>query len=356
MPDPLQPLRFLLVLFAGWIHREQAQVVDYLQEETRVLREQLGDKRLRLTDDQRRKLAAKGTRFCRSLLAKVATIVTPDMILRWHRQLIAAKFTGRRNGVGRPGLMKSIRELIVRMATDNAGWGYCRIQGEMQKLGHTVAKTTIGNTLKQAGVPPSPSRPTSWRTFLKAHAPAIMATDFFTVEAWTPRGLATHYVLFVIHHATRAVHIAGITTNPNAEFMAQVAHNLTDRVDGFLRDAQWLILDRDTKFTEQFRHILEEAGVGVVTTAFQAPNMNAIAERFVESIKRECMSKLILFGEDHVRRAVREFIDHYNEDRPHQGLDNQRIRDRGEEPPAGDGEVVADERLGGLLRSYRRSA
>jgi putative transposase len=304
MPDPLQPLRFLLVLFAGWIHREQAQVVDYLVEESRVLREQLGDKRLRLTDDQRRRLAAKGKPLGRSLLARVATIVTPDTILRWHHTLIAAMFTSGRKGVGRPGLMKALRELIVRIAKDNAGWGYCRIQGELQKLGHAVGKTTIGNTLKSAGVPPSPSRPTSWRTFLKAHAPAIMATDFFTVEAWTPRGLVTHYVLFVIHHATRAVHIAGITTNPNAEFMAQVARNLTDRVDGFLRDAKWLILDRDTKFTEQFRRILDEAGVGVVTTAFQAPNMNSIAERFVGSIKRECLSKLILFGEDHLRRAI----------------------------------------------------
>jgi hypothetical protein len=193
-----------------------------------VLREQLGDRRLRLTNDQRRRLAARGKVLGRSLLAKVATIVTPDTILRWYHTLIAAKFTNGRKGVGRPGLMKAIRELIVRIARDNASWGYCRIQGEMQKLGHAVGKTTIGNTLKKAGVPPSPSRPTSWRTFLKAHAPAIMATDFFTVEAWTPRGLVTHYVLFVIQHASRAVHIASITTNPNAEFMAQVARNLTD--------------------------------------------------------------------------------------------------------------------------------
>ena len=124
------------------------------------------------------------------------------------------------------------------MAKDNAGWGDCRIQGELRKPGHTVGKTTIGNTLKMAGIPPSPGRPTSWRTFLKAHASGIMAADFFTVEAWTVRGLVTHYVPFVIHHATRAVHLAGITTNPNAEFMAQVARNLTDRVDGFLSSAK----------------------------------------------------------------------------------------------------------------------
>ena len=356
MPRKPLLLRLLLATFAGFVNRQQDQVIQFLREENRVLKEQLGSHRPWLTEDQRRRLAAKGRPLGRSLLAKVATIVTPDTILRWYHTLIAAKFTSERKGVGRPGLMKAIRDLIVCIAKDNASWGDCRIQGELHKLGHMVSKTTIGSTLKKAGVPPSPSRPTSWRTFLKAHAPAIMATDFFTVEAWTARGLVTHYVLFVIHHATRAVHIAGITTNPNAEFMAQVARNLTDHVDGFLRDAKWLILDRDTKFTEQFRRILDEAGVGVVTTAFQAPNMNAIAERFVGSIKRECLSKLILFGEDHLRRAIREFVEHYHEERPHQGLGNRRIRDRGEEPLGGDGEVVADERLGGLLRSYRRSA
>jgi transposase InsO family protein len=251
--------------------------------------------------------------------------------------------------------MKAIREHIVRMAKDNAGWGYARIQGELRKLGHEVARTTVAKTLKDNGVPPSPVRPTSWRTFLKAHSGAIAATDFFTTEVWTKRGLVTHYVLFVIHHASRLVEIVGVTTSPDAAFMAQVARNLTDGADGFLRDQRFLILDRDTKFTAQFRRILEDAGVAVVQAAFRAPNMNAIGERFVQSIKRECLERLILFGPGHLQRALNEFVAHYRLDRPHQGLGNRVLTASASEPPK-DGEVVCDERLGGLLRSYRRTA
>ncbi len=346
-------LRFLLATFAGWVNRGQAQVIAFLVEENRVLREQLGQRRIRLNDDQRRRLAAKGKVIGRRLLRKVATIVTPDTILRWHRRLIAAKHTFAHKGrVGRPGIMKTIRALIVRMATENANWGYLRIQGEMKKLGHRVARTTIANTLKDAGVPPSPERPTSWKTFLKAHADVIAATDFFTVDVWTARGLVTHYVLFVIHHATRVVEIAGITTNPNTAFVAQVARNLTDPVDGFLRGMRYLILDRDSKFTDQFKRILKDAGVKLVTTAYQTPDMNAVAERWVLSAKSECLNKMILFGERHLRRALAEFVEHYHGQRPHQGLGNELITPQRDEPPEG-GEVVADERLGGLLRSYR---
>ena len=355
MPDALQPLRLLLLVFAGFVSRDQERVIAFLREENRVLHELLGD-RVRLHDGQRRRLAGKGKALGRAMLAKAATIVTPDTILRWHRQLIAAKNTHppKKKRVGRPGLMKAIRDHIVRMAKDNAGWGYARIQGELKKLGHSVAPSTIGKTLKAHGVPPSPERPTSWRTFLKAHSGAIAATDFFTAEVWTPRGLVTHYVLFVIHHASRLVEIAGVTDHPDGEFMAQVARNLTG-VDGNLSDRRFLILDRDTKFTAQFRRILEDAGVQVVTTAFRAPNMNAIAERFVQSVKRECLERLILFGPGHLRRALNEFVAHYRIERPHQGLGNRVLTASASEPPK-DGDVVCDERLGGLLRSYRRSA
>ena len=278
MPDSFT-LQLLLATFAGWVNRYQAQAIDYLIEENRVLTEQIGGKRLRLTNDQRRRLAAKGKMLGRRFLGQVATIVTPDTIMRWHRKLIAAKWTYPSKRVGRPGIMKAIRALIVRMATDNPSWGYCRIQGELKKVSHRVAPSTIAKTLKEHGIPPSPQRHTSWRTFLMSHADVIAAADFFTVEVWTARGLVTQYVLFVIHHGTRAVHIAGITTNPNGAFMAQVARNLTDDVDGFLRGKRYLIVDRDGKFTAEFRQILEQAGVQVVRTGFQAPNMNAIAER-----------------------------------------------------------------------------
>jgi putative transposase len=350
------PLKLLIITFAGNVYRDQSRLIAHLPEENRVCRELQGKKRLHLTDDQRRRLAAKGKPLGRRLLDKVATIVTPDTILRWHRRLIAEHHTyPHKNRVGRPGLMKAIRELIVRMATENAGWGYLRIRGELKKVGHRVAKTTIATTLKNNGIAPSPDRPTSWSTFLKSHTDVIAAADFFTVDIRTKRGLVTHYVFFVIHHATRMVEIAGVTPNPGGKFMAQVARNLTNHVDGFLRDKKFLILDNDALFAKGFCGTLEDTGVRIVRTAYQAPDMNAIAERFVGSVKRECLSKLILFGDRHLQRVLSNFTDHYHEQRPHQGLDNNLIQPRPGDPPT-EGEIVVDERLGGLLRSYRRTA
>ena len=190
---------------------------------------------------------------------------------------------------------------------------------------------------------------------MKSHADVIAAADFFTVDVWTKSGLVTHYVLFVIHHATRAVEIAGVTTNPDGNFMARVARNLTDNVDGFLRNMSYLILDNDRLFTAKFCGILEDAGVKVVRTAIRAPNMNAFAERWVQTVKHECLSKLILFGDRHLRRVLSEFADHYHQERPHQSLDNNPIQPQPSNQP-NEGEIVADERLGGLLRSYRRVA
>jgi len=151
----------------------------------------------------------------------------------------------------------------------------------------------------------------------------IAAADFFTAEVWTARGLVTHYVLFVVHHATRAVHIAGITTNPNGAFMAQIARNLTDPIDGFLLGKRYLILDGDTKFTDQFKRILHDAGVEIVHIAYQAPNMNAIAERWVLSVKSECLDRMILFDESSLRRVLQEYGAYFHQERPHQGLGNE---------------------------------
>ena len=346
-------LKLLLLFFAGLIQREQARTIDYLVEENRILRQQLGKRRLRLTDDQRRRLAVKGKELGRRLLGQVATLVTPDTILAWHRALIARKWNHPRKRVGRPGVLREIRELIVRMAQDNPSWGYCRIQGELKKVGHSAARSTIAKTLKERGIPPSPDRPTTWSSFLRAHADVIAGADFFTAEVWTTRGLVTQYVFFVIDHLTRAVQIAGVTTTPDAEFMAQIARNLTDPFDGFLRAKRHLILDRDTKFTGQFQAILERAGVDVVRAAYQAPDMNAFAERWVQSVKRECLDRLVLFGEDHLRRVLAQYVAHYNTERPHQGIGNEPIG--GSTKPTS-GEVVVSERLGGLLKHYRRTA
>ena len=269
------PLQVLLLTVSGWVNRHQADVIAYLVEENRVLKEQMRGRKLRLTDDQRRRLAAKAKILGRRALDQVATIVTPDTLLRWHHRLIAMKWTHQAKRVGRPGLMKVIAALIVRMARENSSWGYCRIQGELKALGHCVASTTIANVLKANGIKPAPDRPSSWKTFLKAHWGEVAATDFFTTEVWTPLGLKTFYVLFVIDLKTRRVQIAGVTRYPTDAFMAQVARNLADAVDGYLKSHRFLICDRDTKFTAQFQRILGDAGVEVVLTPKQAPNCKA---------------------------------------------------------------------------------
>jgi putative transposase len=275
MSAGLHPLQALLLTVSGWVNCHQQHVIEYLVEENRVLKEQLGGKPLRLNNDQRRRLAAKAKLFGRKALDGIATIVTPDTLMRWHRKLIALKWTHQAPRIGRPGLMKEIKGLIVRMATENSTWGYSRIQGELKGLGHKVARTTVANVLKENGIKPAPDRPSSWRSFLKAHWGQIAATDFFSVEVWTPVGLKTIYVLFVIDLESRRVHLAGLTTNPNEAFMAQVARNLTDCMDGFLRGHRFLICDRDTKFTKQFKQALKAAGVEVVLTPVMAPNCNA---------------------------------------------------------------------------------
>ncbi len=310
-------------------------------------------RRLRLTDEQRRRLAAKGKRLGRQTLNRVATIVTPDTILRWHRRLIALKWTHEAKRVGRPGLMKAIAALIVRMAQENSSWGYCRIQGELKQLGHRVAPSTIAKVLKDNGIKPAPDRPTSWKTFLQAHWGEIAGIDFFTTEVWTPRGLTTYYVLFAIDLKSRKIHFAGATPNPRESFMAQVARNLTDAFDGLLTGHRFLICDRDSKFSEQFRRILGEAGVDVIRTPIQAPNCNAHAERLVLSIKSECLRRMIFFGEASLRRAIFEYLDHYHAERAHQGLGNDLIEKHEVTP---EGEIRCRERLGGILKHYYRAA
>lgn len=191
MKAHVYPLQVLLLTVSGWLNRHQADVIDYLVEENRVLKEQMKGRSLRLTDDQRRRLAAKAKLLGRKALNRVATIVTPDTLMRWHRRLIALKWTYEGKRIGRPGLMRTIRHLIVRMARDNSTWGYCRIQGELTGLGHRVASTTIANVLKENGIRPAPDRPSSWRSFLRAHWEQVGAADFSTTEVWTPTGLRT---------------------------------------------------------------------------------------------------------------------------------------------------------------------
>ena len=247
--------------------------------------------------------------------------------------------------------------MVLRMARENVSWGYDRIQGALANLGHIIAPNTVKNILKRHGIEPAPERETrtSWTTFLKSHWDVMAATDFFTVEVWTPRGLATYYVLFIIHLSTRSVHIAGVTTAPNGAYMKQMARNLTDVSDGLLLNSRYLIMDRDTKYTEEFRDHLDREGVKPVRCPVRAPNCNAFAERFVRSIKGECLGRMILFGEASLRRALREYVAHYHTERNHQDAGNRLLRPLALVSST-NGPIQCRERLGGMLNYYYREA
>jgi putative transposase len=299
-------------------------------------------------------LAVLGASLGRRILAEVATIVTPDTILRWHRQLIARKWTYPKRRPGRPAVLPEIRRLVVRMATDNPSWGYTRIQGALKNLGHRVARSTIAIILKQQGIPPTGERSTSWQTFLRAHWGALLAADFFTTEVWTFRALVTYYTVFVIELHSRRVHIVGSTPHPDEVFMIQIARHLTDAIDGVLQERRVLLCDRDRKWSTGVRHLLETSGARVVQTPYRAPNCNAHAERFVRSIKEECLNRVILLGERHFRRTLAEFAAHYHRERNHQGLSNELIDGVGDQPYSGS--VRRRQRLGGVLSYYYRAA
>ena len=356
----LQPWQLLLVILAGWVNREQQAVVEYLRTENQILKEIHGKKRIVLSDDQRRRLAVKGKLLGRKALQNIATIVTPDTILRWHRQLVAAKWDYNhpsKKGPGRPSVSAEVVQLVLRMTRENPTWGYDRIQGALANLGHTISDTTVGNILKAHGIEPAPERKrqTTWRIFLKAHWDVLGAIDFTTVEVWTKGGLVTFYVLFVIELASRRVHFAGCTPNPQEAWMKQMARNLTDPIDGFLNDSRYLLMDRDQKFSKAFRDLLERSDVHCVRLPPRSPNLTPHIERFMRSIKEECLQRMIFFGEKSLRNATREFLSHFHWERNHQGLGNQII-EPGEELCQARGDVCCRDRLGGMLRYYYRDA
>ena len=351
----LSPTNLLLACLAGWINREQQRMIEYLQAENKVLREMLGESRLRFNDDQRRRLAAKGKEVGRKGLLQIGSLVTPDTLLRWHRQLIAEKWTFKRKTEGRPKTKQEIAELVLKMAKENLTWGYLRIAGELASLGHEICANTVKAILKESGLERAPERRKgmSWTDFIKTHWETLAACDFFTTEVWTKNGLITFYIFFVMELKTRRVSIAGITTQPDSAFMTQVAKELTNPFDGFLLGKSHLLMDRDTKFTEQFRGILKSEGVSAVQLPPRSPNLNAYAERWVRSIKEECLGKMILFGEKMLRHTISNYVAHYHTERCHQGLNNKHILPDSSTGSL-EGEIVCSERLGGLLKYYHR--
>ena len=348
----------ILAYVTGAVDQELLARNEYLATENRILKAQLKG-RLKLSDAERVTLGEIGHRLGRKLLAEVATVAKPDTILAWYHKLVARKFDGSkgRRGLGRPRIKREFEQLIVRMASENRDWGYDRIVGALANLGYEISAQTVGNALRRHALPPAPDRKrtTTWPTFIRTHLALLGASDFFTAGVLTVRGLVTYYVLFFIHLDSRRVDIAGITIHPDEPWMKQIARNATMEGCGVLRDCRYLLHDRDTKYTQAFRAIIASGQVKPLPLPACSPNLNAYAERWVRSVKEECLSKVILFGERSLRRALSEYVEHYHTERNHQGRENvllfPRDTDAHREAP-----VRCRQRLGGLLRYYHQAA
>jgi transposase InsO family protein len=318
----------------------------------------LGHRHWRLQDAERKALAEKGKPLGK-LLPDVLTIVQPATLLKWHRQLVARKWDFSRHRKGQPGqpsISVEIEQLALQFARENPSWGYDRIVGALANLGHQVSDQTVGNILKRHGLGPAPERKrnTTWAALIRRHKAVLWATDFFTTEVWTATGLTTFYILFFLQLQTRRVILGGLTPYPKDAWLKQVARNLT-AADGPMAHARFLLHDRDTKFSEAFAAVFRAAGIEHLKLPPQSPNLNAFAERWVRSVKDECLDQLILFGKRSLRHALQEFLAHHQHERNHPGLANvipfpdERIHGQ-------DGPIHKTERLGGLLNFYHRAA
>src|SRR5215218_2277234 len=278
----------------------------------------------------------------------------PDTILTWHRELVRRKWTNRRtNTGGRPTIPAEVEALILRLARENPRWGHRRIQGELAKLGHAVSASAVRAALRRHRVPPAPQRQrtTSWRDFIQSHKDLLLACDFFTVETVF---LQTLYALFFIEIGTRRVHLAGCTAHPTVAWVTQQARNLCWSVQDTGAPPRFLIRDRDAKFPPAFDAVFATEGVAIVRTPYRAPTANAYAERWVGSVRRECLDHLLIVNEAHLRHVLADYVAHYNRARPHQALEQRTPLPTTE--PLGQGAIRRRERLGGLLREYYREA
>ncbi len=322
-----------------------------LRHQLKVLRRQVGRPKLRPVD--RALLAVAARALPRDRWASF--MVTPQTLLRWHRELVKRKWTYPSKRTGRPPIDPEIRELICRMARENPRWGCVRIQGELRGLGIRVGATTIRSILRRSGLGPAPRRSgPSWSEFLRAQATGVLACDFFTVETVF---LKTLYVLFFIEIGTRRVHVTGATTNPDGAFVTQQARNLAFDRDGATTKMRFLVRDRDQKFTRSFDEVFNTEGARVILTPVRSPKANAFAERWVRTARAELLDWTLVLGRRHLDRALATYVEHYNTHRPHRGLDLASP----DAPPlhpseARTGDVRRRDVLSGLIHEYHATA
>jgi putative transposase len=344
----------LLLLLARVIDSQALKCLEFSVNENRMLRKRL-PKRIVVTQAERERLVKLGSRVGPAV-KDLITIVTPRTFARW-----ASGVPLKPRKPGRPRTPEEIRQLVVQIAKDT-GWGTGRVLGELRKLGiRKISRSTVSRILKECGFEPGPKRGWgTWHDFVQRHLKTLWACDFFTVKVWTLNGLVEYYVLFFIHVGTRRVNVVGMTPNPNGAWMAEKARKLCEFFDkqGERRPTH-IIRDRDGKFTPEFCSILESKGIAFRPTPRRSPNMNPFAETWVRAIKHECLNHFIVFGEQHLRYLIDEYLIHFHNERPHQGLGNR--------PPNNvdlssaflpfDGQrIVCRERLGGLLKHYEREA
>jgi putative transposase len=320
-----------------------------------VLRHQLAV----LGRQQRRPLLRPADRALLAALARLlpprrrhGLVVTPQTLLRWHRELVRRRWTQPRKSAGRPEVDDRIRQLVLRFARENPGLGYPRIAGELLKLGLRVSPSTVRRILFANRLGPAPRRSgPSWQQFLRQQAASVLACDFFTVETLT---LRRFYVLFFLELESRRVHLAGCTTNPSGAWVTQQARNLS--FTGLFERVRFLIHDRDSKFSGAFDELFRSEGINVIHTPIRAPQANAYAERFVRTIRAECLDWLLILGRHHLESVLRIYTGHYNRERPHRGLALLPPDPTNAEPPASQGEIKRRDRLGGLIHEYHRAA
>jgi transposase InsO family protein len=281
-----------------------------------------------------------------------ALIVTPQTLLRWHRELIRRRWTQPQRSGGRPPVEGRVRELVLRLARENPRWGYPRIAGELLKLGVHISPSTVRRLLLSAGLKPAPRRAgPSWRDFLRQQGATILACDFFTVETLS---LRRYYVLFFIELGSRRVHLAGCTTNPTGDWVTQQARNLS--FTGLLERTRFLIHDRDSKFSGSFDEVFRSEGTKVIHTPIRAPQANAYAERFVRTVRAECLDWLLILGRRHLEHVLRTYIAHYNAERPHRALALVPPEPRDTAVLPAHAKIERHDLLGGLIHEYRAAA
>jgi putative transposase len=295
------------------------------------------------------------TNGTRARLSQLVLLFKPETLLKWHRELVRRKWNFLKGAPrGRPAISGDIEALILRLARENPTWGYGKLEGELGKLGYEVGRTTVKAVLKRTGVPPAPERVkrgSSWRTFLQHYKDQIIACDFFTVEtAW----LKTLYVLFFIELGSRRVHLAGCTSSPTTAWVTQQARQLSWQIRDGALPVRFLIHDRDTKCPAAFDTVFASEDMTIIRTPVQTPNANAFAERWIRSVREECLDKLLILGERHLERVLTTYVAYYNRARPHQGIDQQCPVPL--ESAARDGSIERRDLLGGVLHDYYRRA